>query len=369
MARQPLVLLAAGGTGGHLFPAEALAAELGRRNVAVELVTDPRAREYAGEFPARAVHSVASATFGSRAPAAVLRSATTLGQGLGQGLALMRRLNPAVIVGFGGYPSLTPLAAAQVLGIPSIVHEQNAVMGRANRLLAPRAIRIATGFPNLVNVKPRILAKAIHVGNPIRASVLEAASAYVAPIPGGRIRLLAFGGSQGARIMSEIVPAAVNWLDSGLRSRLSVVQQARAEDLDAATAVYRSAGVHAEIAPFFRDLPSRMANAHLVIARSGASTIAELAVIGRPSILVPLPHSLDNDQLENARALQTEGGATLVPQSEFTPQALARLLTELLSDPQILAQQAAAAHTYARPDAAARLADLVLEVAGLSSNA
>jgi UDP-N-acetylglucosamine--N-acetylmuramyl-(pentapeptide) pyrophosphoryl-undecaprenol N-acetylglucosamine transferase len=368
MASAPLVFLAAGGTGGHLFPAEALAAELGRRGVAVELVTDPRAREYAGNFPARAVHSVSSATFGSRAPLAILRSVSQIGRGFGEAVRLMRDLKPSVIVGFGGYPSLPPLLAAQLLRVPTVVHEQNAVMGRANRVLAPRATRIATGFPSLVNAKARVLAKAIHVGNPIRAAVIEAATTYQPPREGGQIRLLAFGGSQGARVMSEIVPNAVKWLDPALRARLSVVQQARAEDVDAANATYRAAGVHAETAPFFRDLPSRMADAHLVIGRSGASTVAELAVIGRPSILVPLPHSLDNDQLENARLLQNEGGCTLVPQSEFTSQSLARLLTDLLSNPHTLAAQAHAASGFARPDAAASLADLVLEVAGASTN-
>jgi UDP-N-acetylglucosamine--N-acetylmuramyl-(pentapeptide) pyrophosphoryl-undecaprenol N-acetylglucosamine transferase len=366
MPREPLVLLAAGGTGGHLFPAEALATELNRRGVPVELVTDPRALEYAGSFPARRVHSVASATFGSRAPLAMLASASKLALGFAQGLNLMRSLKPSVIVGFGGYPSLPPLVAAQVMGVPTVVHEQNAVLGRANRVLVPRATRIATGFPRLVNAKAEIAVKAVHVGNPIRAAVLDAARAYEAVGETGRIRLLAFGGSQGARVMSEIVPPAVAQLDADLRARLSVVQQARAEDLAAAQAIYAAAGVEAEVAPFFRDLPVRMADAHLVVARSGASTVAELAAIGRPSILVPLPHSLDNDQLENARALQELGAATLVPQSEFTPATLAGLLTSLLANPARLHAQAAAASAYARPDAAARLADLVLSVGGIT---
>jgi len=355
------VLLAAGGTGGHLFPAEALAAELARRGIPVDLVTDPRAKEYAGGFPARAVYAVSSATFASKSPMAILKTASALGFGLGESVKLIRALKPRAVVGFGGYPSLPPLAAAQLLGVPTIIHEQNAVMGRANRLLAGRATRIGTGFPSITNAKPGVLAKAVHVGNPVREAVRTAASPYIAPDGDGQIRLLIFGGSQGARVMSVVGPPAIAALDKGLRSRLKVVQQARAEDVNSATATYLKAGIQAETAPFFRDLPIRMADAHLVIARSGASTVAELCVIGRPSILVPLPHSLDNDQLENARMLSEAGGATLIPQAEFTPVHLTRLLTDLLARPQTLAAQAKAALAYARPDAAARLADLVLE--------
>lgn len=357
------VLLAAGGTGGHLFPAEALAAELAKRGVPVDLITDPRAREYAGSFPARAVYAVSSATFGSKNPIAILRSAAKIGLGFGESARLIRKLKPRALVGFGGYPSLPPLLAGQLLGVPTIIHEQNAVMGRANRILAPRASRIGMGFPSLTNAKPGFLEKATHVGNPVREAVGKAASLFAAPETGGEIRLLVFGGSQGARIMSITVPPAVAALDTDLRSRLKIVQQSRPEDLDHADDIYRRAGVKAELSPFFRDLPQRMADAHLVIARSGASTVAELCVIGRPSLLVPLPHSLDNDQLENARSLEAAGGGTLVPQGEFTPANLTRLLTDLLAKPQTLSGQAVAAAAYARPDAAARLADLVLEAA------
>jgi UDP-N-acetylglucosamine--N-acetylmuramyl-(pentapeptide) pyrophosphoryl-undecaprenol N-acetylglucosamine transferase len=363
MADTRPVLLAAGGTGGHLFPAEALAAELAKRGVPVDLVTDPRAKEYAGNFPARSVYAVDSATFGSKNPIAILKSAAKIGLGFGESARLIRKLKPRAVVGFGGYPSLPPLLAAQLLGLPTIILEQNAVLGRANRILAPRATRIGMGFPNLTNAKPAFLEKATHVGNPVREAVLKAASPYAAPEPLGEIRLLAFGGSQGARVMSVTVPPAIAALDADLRSRLKIVQQSRPEDLDNANELYRRAGVKAELSPFFRDLPQRMADAHLVIARSGASTVAELCVIGRPSLLVPLPHSLDNDQLENARALEAAGGGTLVVQSEFTPASLTRLLTDLLAKPQTLSAQAHAASAYARPDAAARLADLVLEAA------
>ena len=353
MTQSRPVLLAAGGTGGHLFPAEALASELARRGVPVELVTDPRAKEYTSSFPARAIHSVDSATFGSKNPMAIFRSVWKLGSGFGASLRLIRAMKPRAVVGFGGYPSLPPLFAAQILGVPTIIHEQNSVMGRANRFLAARATRIATGFPDLVKAKPDIVRKAAHRGW---------------PPPEGRdpIHLLVFGGSQGARVMSVTVPPAIAALDRGLLTRLKVVQQARSEDVDYVTSLYLKAGVQAEITTFFRDLPVRMADAHLVIARAGASTVAELGVIGRPSILVPLPHSLDNDQLENARALAAAGGATMAEQSSFTPAFLTRLLTDLLDKPQTLARQAEAASAYARPDAAARLADLVLEAGAVA---
>jgi UDP-N-acetylglucosamine--N-acetylmuramyl-(pentapeptide) pyrophosphoryl-undecaprenol N-acetylglucosamine transferase len=363
MADPRPVLLAAGGTGGHLFPAEALAAELAARGIPVDLVTDPRAKEYAGNFPARSVYAVSSATFGSKNPIAIFKSASKIGLGFGESARLIRKLKPRALVGFGGYPSLPPLLAAQLLGVPTIIHEQNAVMGRANRILAPRATRIGMGFPILTNAKPAFLEKGTYVGNPVREAVRAASSPYTPPAPDGQVRLLVFGGSQGARIMSVTVPPAVAALDADLRARLKVVQQARQEDLEHAAEIYQRAGIKVEISPFFRDLPVRMADAHLVVARSGASTVAELCVIGRPSLLVPLPHSLDNDQLENARALEAAGGGTLVPQSEFTPANLTRLLTELLTRPQTLAAEAKAASAYARPDAAARLADLVLEAA------
>jgi UDP-N-acetylglucosamine--N-acetylmuramyl-(pentapeptide) pyrophosphoryl-undecaprenol N-acetylglucosamine transferase len=358
------ILLCAGGTGGHLFPAEALAGELGRRGVPVELVTDSRAAAYAGSFPARAVHAVSSATFGSRAPMAVFRTASALGTGVGESLRLIGSVRPAAVVGFGGYPSIPPVLAAQLRGVPTIVHEQNGVMGRANRLLAYRATAIATGFPRLAKAAPKITAKAVHVGNPVRPAVVVAAEVpYDAPTRDGRFELLVFGGSQGASIMAQVVPPAIAMLDAPLRERLHVVQQARGEDLAAVSDLYAASGVAADCAPFFNDLPQRMANAHLVIGRSGASSVAELAIIGRPSILVPLPHSLDQDQLTNANALAEIGAAEVVLQSQFTPEGLAARLTALLLAPEALSAQAEAARAMAAPDAAARLADLVLQTA------
>lgn len=362
MSARP-VLLAAGGTGGHLFPAEALAGELVKRGVPVHLATDRRAMHYTGSFPAQSVHRLASGTISGRHPMAVVSAGFRMVQGLAQAFWLLKRLKPAAVVGFGGYPTVPPMLVAQWLGIPTIVHEQNAVLGRANRLLAKKARVVATGFPRLAKTEPEIAAKTQQVGNPVRAVVHEAATLpFIPPVPGRRIALLVFGGSQGARVMTEVAPAAVQRVDAGLRKRLHVVQQARESDLAWARAAYAAAEVSAEVAPFFKDLPERMAQAHLVIGRAGASTVAELALIGRPSILVPLPGSLDQDQLANAAVLGDLGAATVVAQQNFTPDALAELLSLMLGDGAWLEQAARSARMAAVPDAAVRLADLVLSV-------
>lgn len=357
------ILLAAGGTGGHLFPAESLAAELIRRGHVVDLATDERADKYGRAFPARAIHIIPSATFGSKNPLALAKSALTLARGTAAAHALIGRIRPAVVVGFGGYPTFPPMFAAQFRGIPTILHEQNAIMGRANRALAARATAIATSFPVVERIGDAA-AKAVQTGNPVRAMVIEAAArAYAAPAAGDRLRLLVFGGSQGARIFSDTVPAAVAVLPDDLRARLDIVQQCRAEDLERVRAAYAGSGVVAELAPFFVDLPARIAAAHLVLGRSGASTVAELGVIGRPSILVPLAISLDGDQAANARVLAGAGGAEVLPQGELTPARLAASLAGFLSDPARLAATAAAARAQGRADAVARLADVVLTIA------
>ncbi len=365
-ARAP-VLVAAGGTGGHLFPAEALAAELGKRGIAVHLVTDRRAARYGCAIPEPATHLVASATLRARNPIAATRTAVMLGVGLVQAWALIGRLKPAAVIGFGGYPTIPPLLAAVWRGVPTVIHDANAVIGRANRLLAPRVTAIATTFPDVFRAEPRLAAKATLTGNPVRPAVVAAAAT---PYPAMRdlVRLLIFGGSQGARIMAEIVPAAIGKLDPGLRARLAIVQQAREEDLGRVGGAYENLAVTAEVAPFFPDLPVRMAASHLVVARAGASTVAELAAIGRPAILVPLPHAVDQDQFANAGVLAGAGGAIRLVQREFTPGRLATELAALVAAPQQLAAMAAAARSLSRLDAADRLADLVLEVAARGAN-
>jgi UDP-N-acetylglucosamine--N-acetylmuramyl-(pentapeptide) pyrophosphoryl-undecaprenol N-acetylglucosamine transferase len=360
----PLVLLAAGGTGGHLFPAEALSLALAERGAAVELATDERATRYGHAFPARATHVIPSATVRGRDPLSLARTASTLTFGLGKAWFLIGRIRPAVVVGFGGYPSIPPVLAAVLRRVPTVIHEQNGVMGRANRFLAGRVAVIATGFPGVLDRDPALAAKAVQTGNPIRPAVIAAArTPFTAPGPGDPFRLLVFGGSQGARVMSEVVPAAVEALDPTVRTRLAIVQQARAEDAAGVRAVYARLGVAAEVEPFFSDLPARMAAAHLIVSRSGASTVAELAAIGRPAMLVPLPHALDQDQRANAGVLEQAGGAIRLSQDEFTPARLASDIAALINAPGRLGAMAAAAKSVGTVDAAARLADLVLRTA------
>jgi UDP-N-acetylglucosamine--N-acetylmuramyl-(pentapeptide) pyrophosphoryl-undecaprenol N-acetylglucosamine transferase len=364
----PFVLLAAGGTGGHLFPAEALAEALTGRGAAVDLATDDRAERYGKKFPARDIHIIASETVRGRDPIALARTAALLGFGTLQAWRLIGRIAPSVVVGFGGYPTVPPLMAAAMRKVPTLIHEQNAVMGRANRLLAPRVTAIATSFAGVLEREPALAAKATRTGNPVRPAVLlAAATPYVAPDPSGPLRLVAFGGSQGARIMADIVPPAVERLEPHLQMRLSVVQQARAEDVARVKEIYARASVVADVAPFFIDLPARIAASHLVVSRSGASTVAELAAIGRPAILVPLPHALDQDQSANAGVLERAGGALRLRQDDFTPDRLAAEISALASAPQKLVAMAAAARTQGAIDAAERLADLVVEVAARPS--
>jgi UDP-N-acetylglucosamine--N-acetylmuramyl-(pentapeptide) pyrophosphoryl-undecaprenol N-acetylglucosamine transferase len=358
-----LVLLAAGGTGGHLFPAEALAEALKRRGVLVDLATDERAERYGTKFPARDIHVIASETVRGRDPISLARTAGRLGFGTLQALRLIGRIKPSAVIGFGGYPTVPPVLAATLRNIPTLIHEQNAVMGRANRFLASRVTAIATSFADVLAREPQLNAKATRTGNPVRPAVIAAAATYAAPAAGGTLALLTFGGSQGARIMADIVPPAIERLDRDLRSRLTVVQQARDEDLARVKDIYARARVAAEVATFFVDLPARIAASHLVVARSGASTVAELAAIGRPAILVPLPHALDQDQSANAGVLERAGGALRLRQDDFTPERLAAEITALAQAPEKLVAMATAARSQGALDAAERLADLVVKVA------
>lgn len=359
------VLVAAGGTGGHLFPAAALAGVLAERGVAVHLATDRRAVHFGDAFAQAATHVVASATLRSRNPIALTQTAAGLGLGLVQASRLIRRLRPAAVIGFGGYPSVPPVLAAVWGGVPTVIHDANAVVGRANRFLAPRVTAIATTFPETFQDDPRLRSKATLTGNPVRPAVIAAAATPFAA-PSEVLRVLVFGGSQGARIMADIVPTAVARLEGGLRSRLHVVQQAREEDAGRVRGAYANLSVAADVAPFFADLPARIAASHLVVARSGASTVAELAAIGRPSILVPLPHAIDQDQFANAGVLEGAGGALRLVQENFTPERLAAEIAALMGAPQRLAAMAAAARSLGRLDAAAQLAELVCNVAGIS---
>ena len=363
MTRVRPILLAAGGTGGHLFPAEALARVLTQRGYRVELVSDLRAEQYAAQFPAAARHWISSGTVTGSGVFGKIKGVFRLGIGAFEALALLRRVRPAIVVGFGGYPTVPPLLVASLMRIPTLIHEQNAVMGRANRFLARRVSVIATGFPV---VQDPTLPQEFHVGNPVRPAVLSAAE--IAMPPGGEhpLCLCVFGGSQGARVMSEIVPPAIEMLSPALRQRLTITQQARQEDLGRVAAHYQGLGVAADVRPFFKDLPEKIAQSHLVIARGGASTIAELTVIGRPSIIVPLPGSLDQDQSANAEILRRAGAALVVKQDAFTPGFLAEELKHRLGSMETLPIEGAAARAIGIPDAAERLAKLVIETMKLN---
>ena len=362
----PLVLVAAGGTGGHLFPAEALGVELMQRGLRVRLVTDERAIQYGGLFSAGMFDVVPSETMRGRSPIAVLRAAALLSIGTAKALALLLSLKPSAVVGFGGYPTLPPLAAAFLLRIPTVIHDSNAVLGRANRLLARRVTAIATSLPGVLDRDAALKTKSALTGTPLRPAILGAASiSYSTPATDEPFRLLVVGGSQGARIMADVVPGAIERLNPALRARLKLVQQVRDEDLGRVRGVYDALKISAELAPFFADLPQRLASAQLVISRSGAGTVAELAAIGRPSVLVPLPGSIDQDQFANAGVLMQAGGAIRMLQADFTPDRLAAEISGLAANPEKLRTMAAAARSVGKLDAAERLADLVTKVAGL----
>jgi UDP-N-acetylglucosamine--N-acetylmuramyl-(pentapeptide) pyrophosphoryl-undecaprenol N-acetylglucosamine transferase len=366
MDNAPLILLAAGGTGGHLFPAEALGVELIRRGFRVRLATDARALRYSGLFSKATIDVVPSETVRGRTPWSLAYTGTMLGAGTIVALNLMRRLKPSAVVGFGGYPTLPPLLAARLFGVPTLLHEANAVLGRANRFLSGRVSAIATSLPGVLDRDPALAPKTTAVGTPMRPAILAAAAVpFISPEPNGALRLLVVGGSQGARVMADIVPGAIEQLPPELWSRLVLTQQVREEDMARVRAIYDRLKISAELAPFFSDLPARLASSHLVVSRSGAGTVAELGAIGRPSILVPLPGSIDQDQFANAGVLAQADGAIRIVQKDFTSEKLAAEISAFAADPVRLTTMATNARIVGRLDAAERLADLVEKVAGI----
>lgn len=357
-------VLMAGGTGGHLFPAMALAQELRRRGHVIHLMTDERVTHYGQGFPAREIHVVPSATPSIRNPIKLVQAGMTIGIGVYIAWKHLRAIDPDAVIGFGGYPVFPPFLAASLMNIPGVLHEQNAVMGRANRALARFAEALALSFAD-TKFSEQFRIEKVVTGNPVRDGVRDAAkgSSY-SPLQAGQpIRLLVFGGSQGARAFADLVPPALVGMPANLRKRLRVTQQCRPEDLERVTNAYRNAKIAVELAPFFDDLPARMASAHLVICRSGASTVAELAVLGRPAILIPLPGALDGDQKNNAAFLQEAGGGWLVEQDTLSPQSLATRLETLFIEPEMLADAAKKARGLGTPQAVERLADLGEQVA------
>ena len=361
------VVLTAGGTGGHVFPAESLAGELARRGVPLALVTDDRGRQWQGALADLPVHRVHAASPGAGGALNRVRNAAALGGGVMQSLALLGRLAPSAVIGFGGYASVPAMFAARLRRLPTLIHEQNAVLGRANRLVTGRQTTIATAFKavrHLGERDPRVRL----VGNPVRDAVRALHDVpYRAPAPDGDIRLVVIGGSQGAASFGVVIPEAIAALPDALRGRLKLAQQCRAEDLARVRAFYAERGIAADCQTFFSDFPARLAGAHLVVARAGASTVAELTTSGRPSVLVPFPHATEDHQRANARAIDEVGASILLPHERFTPDALRGHLETLFAAPERLAAMAAAARDAGRPDATQHLADLVVDLIGSQS--
>jgi len=362
MATDPLLVIAAGGTGGHMFPAQALAEAMLGKGWRVKLSTDARGARYAGGFPdAVEIDRAASATFARGGVAGKATAPFVIAGGVAAAFARMVRDRPAVVAGFGGYPTIPALAAATVLKIPRLIHEQNGVLGRVNAVFARRVEAVACGtWPTTL---PEGV-EGIHTGNPVRASVMKREGAgYI--MPGDYpMSLVVIGGSQGARILSEIVPQAVALLPETLRRNIRVAHQARDEDLDRAVSFYDAAGIKAEVAPFFDDIPRRFSEAQLVVSRAGASSVADISVIGRPSILIPYAAATADHQTANARALVDAEAAILIPEKRLDPETLAEQIELILTHPDAAARMAGKARTAGRPDATDRLVELVVHLAG-----
>ncbi|NQU56454.1 MAG: undecaprenyldiphospho-muramoylpentapeptide beta-N-acetylglucosaminyltransferase [Rhodospirillales bacterium] len=360
---EKLIVLAAGGTGGHVFPAEALATELTGRGYTLRLITDARGGAYGGALGGLETHRVRAGGIAGKSFTALLRSGPELAFGTLQARFLLKKMQPRAVIGFGGYASVPTMLAATFGGYKTVIHEQNAVLGRANRLLAGRVKRIATSFQKTRSIPESATDKIIHTGMPVRQAVTAVRDT---PYPdlneSSEIRILILGGSQGASILSEVIPAALGRLELDLRSRLSITQQCRPEDLDHTRATYKQLAIKAELDSFFDDIPERLASTHLLISRAGASSVAEAMTVGRPVILVPYPHAVDDHQSINAHALDEAGGGWLMAQETFTPEALAERLASLLGTPRVLSRAAACARTAGRPDAASRLADAICEL-------
>ena len=358
----PLLMIAAGGTGGHMFPAQALAEAMVRRGWRVKLSTDDRGARYAGGFPhVVRVEKVAAATFARGGLLARAAVPFRLAAGALAAAWRMLRDRPALVVGFGGYPTIPALAAATALRIPRMIHEQNGVLGRVNRIFARRVQAVACGiWPTALPAG----AQGVHTGNPVRAAVRDRAGASYIPPGDYPMSLVAIGGSQGARLFSEVIPAAVAALPDGLRDRLRIAQQARPEDAAAAIAAYAIAGVRAEVEPFFADIPRRLAEAQLVVSRAGASSVADITAIGRPAILIPYAAAADDHQSANARGMVEGQAAILIPESALDAATLAAHIAAVLTDPAAAERMAANATALGRPDATEALVDLVLRLSG-----
>ncbi len=354
--------LAAGGTGGHMIPAHALAVELSGRGHGVMLITDERGARFPGLFEDLPVHILPAGRLGG-GPVGWLKAAGSVIKGRAEAKRLYRDFTPDAVVGFGGYPAFPALLDASACRIPTVIHEQNAVMGRVNRLLAGEAQAIGTAYDEIDRLKPRYKAKAVLVGNPVRENIARLGEM---PFPlfdeAAPLKILVTGGSQGATILSQIVPEGLGMLDPSLRQRLQVVQQCRPDDVERVRAVYSELGIPAELTTYIENMAAKLGDAHLFIGRAGASTIAELTAAGRPAILIPFAAATDDHQTANAREMVKAGGARSIPQGSFTPEVLARQVEAIAMDPAALNNAAGRALSVGRPHAARDLADLVERV-------
>ena len=360
--KQPLLVIAAGGTGGHMFPAQSLAEVMLRRGWRVKLSTDARGARYTGSFPHSVeITQVSSATFARGGMLAkALVPFRILGGVIGAAFGMMRDA-PDVVVGFGGYPTIPALGAAWLMRRPRMIHEQNGILGRVNKVFAKRVDRVACGtWPTDL---PQGVA-GVHVGNPVRASVLERAGAGYIPPGDYPMSVLVIGGSQGARILSDVIPAAIAALPEDLRRNVRVAHQARDEDGARVSQFYAEAGIDAEVEPFFRDVPRRMSEAQLVVSRAGASSIADISVVGRPSILIPYAAAAGDHQSANAKGLSQSGGAIVIPERKLAADVVSEQIASVLTNPQGAAQMAQAALGQGLPDAPLHLADMVEDLAG-----
>ena len=350
------LLLAAGGTGGHMFPAQALAEILKSEGWEIALMTDARGQRHCGCIPADRVIEVQAASISPRKPIQAIKGVFKLVRGVRQAKAFIKTWRPDIVVGFGGYPAFPAMRAAQSRGLPTILHEQNAVLGRVNRVFAAKATHVVSGFETLKRASSK--ANVTCLGNPMRAQIVEAVpAAYV--LPKDRIHLLIVGGSLGARILSQRLPKAISALPETLRKRLHVVQQTTESELAGAREIYAAAGVTAMCETFFSDIETHLAKAHYVIGRAGASSVSEIALMGKPSLLIPLAIAMDDHQTANAKSLEDHMAADILPESEFTPEAVANILQDRLNDSNWLSSAAAAARALGRPNAARDLAQLV----------
>jgi UDP-N-acetylglucosamine--N-acetylmuramyl-(pentapeptide) pyrophosphoryl-undecaprenol N-acetylglucosamine transferase len=357
-------VLAAGGTGGHMVPAHALGAELIARGHKVMLITDQRGARIPGLFDKVPVHVLPAGRLGG-GPVAWVKGALAVLAGRREAKALYRDHPPQAVIGFGGYPAFPALLAAGSRRIPTLLHEQNAVLGRVNRLLAGEATAIGTAYDQVDRLKPGHEGKAVLVGNPVRESIARLGEMPFPPFDDtGPLKLLVTGGSQGASVLGQVVPGGLGLLDPSLRRRLQVVQQCRPDDIDLIRARYAELGIPADLMTYIADMPQKLGDAHLVIARAGASTIAELTAAGRPAILVPYPSATDDHQTANAREMVRAGGARMISQTDFTPEALARQIDALAADPQALSNAAERSLSVGRPHAASDLADLAERIGG-----